>query len=329
MIDAPRWMAQHAGQLGRLRLDQLMLPGTHDSGAYRLHAGRPVSRWWKDVLLQTLLGCVRPCVAPWTITQDRCIRAQLEAGSRYFDLRLAFSPEAGVCWLAHTFVAVPFCEALSCVAAFLVEQPGEVVVLALRPDWEHRLAFNATAVQAACSELERTCGAWLCVQPPSGEKLPTLSQAVACGQRLVVFLEGVPDEDLPDPRPAGVWCHYGCRSVWPDRTDADAAVRELLRQVEALRETGQLYDGSWWAASAAATPTPLSVVAAAADCRRPWGLRALAAAVEQQLLLPGVLGALAGVQAVTVDFISADVMGAIVQCNLVRARMAASTKHHV
>lgn len=73
----PTWMSDQRSKLGRFRLRELFIPGTHDSSSYR--EGLPPLLWDTPV-------------NKYSITQDDSIRDQLLQGARYIDLRPAFYP---------------------------------------------------------------------------------------------------------------------------------------------------------------------------------------------------------------------------------------------
>ncbi|XP_017049098.1 PI-PLC X domain-containing protein 1-like [Drosophila ficusphila] len=77
----PRWMNELKSKIGEMRLRDLFIPGTHDSGSYRPNF---------DPLLRESL------VTKYALTQDDDIRGQLMHGVRYLDIRVGYyrsSPE--------------------------------------------------------------------------------------------------------------------------------------------------------------------------------------------------------------------------------------------
>ncbi|KAG2429995.1 hypothetical protein HYH02_013823 [Chlamydomonas schloesseri] len=151
------WMHDSYELLADRRLDQLLLPGTHDSAAHTLTAEQPLGDSASDRFLAWLAGAFPSAVAPWTLTQHATVYEQLCAGVRFLDVRVAWSPpqnpggrgaparaagDGGAFWCSHTFACQPLKAVLQAVADFLAATTHEVVVLALRPDWPHRAAFT-------------------------------------------------------------------------------------------------------------------------------------------------------------------------------------------
>lgn len=71
----PIWMNEMRNVIGELRLRDLFIPGTHDSGSYRPNF---------DPLLRESL------VTKYALTQDDDIRGQLMHGVRYLDIRVGY-----------------------------------------------------------------------------------------------------------------------------------------------------------------------------------------------------------------------------------------------
>ncbi|XP_053687907.1 PI-PLC X domain-containing protein 3 [Sabethes cyaneus] len=84
----PTWMNDLRSHLGRFRLRELFLPGTHDSASYK----KNFSHHSQDNI-----------VTKYTLTQDDDIRQQLLLGVRYIDLRVGYyqSDPSNQFWANH------------------------------------------------------------------------------------------------------------------------------------------------------------------------------------------------------------------------------------
>ncbi|XP_034414803.1 PI-PLC X domain-containing protein 1-like [Cyclopterus lumpus] len=82
------WMSQLPPKLHNIPLYDLAIPGSHDSMSYDLDINSSII---EPDRLQRLskIYCVRKIVRKWAITQEETITKQLDAGVRYFDLRIA------------------------------------------------------------------------------------------------------------------------------------------------------------------------------------------------------------------------------------------------
>ena len=132
--DNSDWMAEDASILREMTLADVVLPGTHDAGAYALTSKlMPGARFptpWEAAAIAIAedLGInVDRVITPWALTQSLDVLAQLEFGYRYLDVRAGWN---GTGWYAHhAEVGVPVTDILHDVHTFMQEHPGEVVVM--------------------------------------------------------------------------------------------------------------------------------------------------------------------------------------------------------
>lgn len=102
------WMQTSAPQIGRLSASELVLPGAHDAGTYKM---------------------VSPVAGPWASTQNLSIRGLLDAGVRCLDLRVA-NDEGKYILVHNTWRTITSLEdALAMIHDFLQEHTQEIVVL--------------------------------------------------------------------------------------------------------------------------------------------------------------------------------------------------------
>ena len=86
------WIGDNLETFRTRCLDELLLPGTHDSGASELAPPdiQLEGPWWKKgPIFRMLSSLTRPLAAPWTLTQDLNLISQLHMGCRFFDLRVS------------------------------------------------------------------------------------------------------------------------------------------------------------------------------------------------------------------------------------------------
>ncbi|XP_043864903.1 PI-PLC X domain-containing protein 1 [Drosophila mojavensis] len=114
----PRWMTNWHSGLGDLRLRDLFIPGTHDSGSYRPNF---------DPLLRESL------VTKYALTQDDDIRGQLLHGARYLDIRVGFyRPSEEKFFIYHGITKQrPLKEVIQQVKDF-VQETNEIVIFGLK-----------------------------------------------------------------------------------------------------------------------------------------------------------------------------------------------------
>ncbi|XP_034050466.1 PI-PLC X domain-containing protein 1-like [Thalassophryne amazonica] len=85
------WMSKLPPDCQNIPLWNLAIPGSHDSMSYDLDVNSSIVE--PDQLIKLSgIPCVRKIVRRWAITQEKTIKQQLDAGVRYFDLRIAHKP---------------------------------------------------------------------------------------------------------------------------------------------------------------------------------------------------------------------------------------------
>jgi len=134
-IDPANWMALLAWRIGNLTLQNLTLPGTHDTATFALQrALAPSSGSEEDVLVATLIELAEKLQIPvwefvlgWSQAQNQTVYDQLVGGIRYVDLRACWD---GSDWRIHHLALGPLLkDSLSDVSRFVHEHPRELVVL--------------------------------------------------------------------------------------------------------------------------------------------------------------------------------------------------------
>ncbi|XP_059220983.1 PI-PLC X domain-containing protein 2 isoform X3 [Stomoxys calcitrans] len=114
----PRWMNEMKSTIGRLRFRDLFIPGSHDSGSYRLNF---------NPLHQENL------VTKYSLCQDDDIRGQLMHGIRYLDIRVGYHPNTPeLFFINHGIVRQrPLVEIIDQVKEF-VEETNEIIIFGLK-----------------------------------------------------------------------------------------------------------------------------------------------------------------------------------------------------
>jgi hypothetical protein len=132
------WMADLGSKLAGRKLNEILLPGTHDSGTYSIPpTGSDLSPdngqlyKWRVLLKLLQINIVGPIaksiIAGWARVQDRNITEQLEGGVRYFDLRLCGSGDDF--YIVHGMWGAKIDKILDSVEAFIASHPKEIVLL--------------------------------------------------------------------------------------------------------------------------------------------------------------------------------------------------------
>lgn len=188
------WMAKLDGNL---RLSELVIPGTHDSGAR--YVGLPF----------------------FSRCQELSIAGQLEAGARYLDIRLG--DDDGRLKLMHGFVscktgpmiwsgALDLEDVLSDCVAFLEAHPTETILFAVKQ--EHGSLPVAEFETLLASYAARNAERWLLT-----DRIPTLDEA----RGKLVLLRRYEDE-------AGLGAAAGIPLLWSDQGGSDDPARNAATE---------------------------------------------------------------------------------------------------
>ncbi|XP_031415054.1 PI-PLC X domain-containing protein 1-like [Clupea harengus] len=137
MVEPSNWMSQLPSPLHTAPLWDIAIPGSHDSMTYCLDSSSMLEpntqpTWLKE-LEHILPGPINPFIMNWATTQELTIIEQLEAGVRYFDLRIACKPDDHnhTLYFAHgLYTTVTVEETFKDVAQWLTHHPKEVIILA-------------------------------------------------------------------------------------------------------------------------------------------------------------------------------------------------------
>lgn len=135
------WMANLPEPAKQRKMNEFVLPGTHDSGAYQMKLSKtPKGKLGKIATLINLGRFVgtRKLIRDLTLTQNYNFSDQLNLGARYLDLRVCYNEKEKKYYISHSFACTPLEEALSQIKAFMASHPEEIVMLQIQPDAPHR-----------------------------------------------------------------------------------------------------------------------------------------------------------------------------------------------
>ena len=182
-FSAANWMSSFSEVLKDKRLNEIVLPGTHDSGTY------PITEESKrsDIFLN--LGPLNSFIAKigyrWAKTQDLSIREQLLSGIRYLDFRV-FCDEIDVSFhLVHGFVGSNLIDELHEVSNFVKNHSKEMIVVDMRTLTNcNRFMVNKLLEETSVILKDEL------LSPPADKtnNLPTFGEVSASGRTILVFL---------------------------------------------------------------------------------------------------------------------------------------------
>ncbi|XP_017784977.1 PREDICTED: PI-PLC X domain-containing protein 3 isoform X2 [Nicrophorus vespilloides] len=128
--DLANWMGNLPDDLQKVPIIHLAIPGSHDSCTYPITSRSKIAPDAETAILRLRwLGCILKWVmSRWSKTQGFDASGQLQAGIRYFDLRIATKPNDCLHFV-HGLYAAPVPIVLHQINDFLNSHSKEVVIL--------------------------------------------------------------------------------------------------------------------------------------------------------------------------------------------------------
>ncbi|KAJ3319561.1 hypothetical protein HDV06_006209 [Boothiomyces sp. JEL0866] len=178
------WMAHYQSR----SIFNLILPGTHNSGAYTIdpQSFAPFTHtWW--------LGCLGK---RFVITQTRSIYQQLLDGIRSLDLRISLHKNTP--WVSHTAKLLPLETVLKDVCRFVLHYPTEIIVIRLKGDW----GYEPSTWDSTVSLFQEHCSEFLL---PVSERGLTIAEMVSRHYKVILFSDELYNCGLQNCWPTNTW----------------------------------------------------------------------------------------------------------------------------
>ena len=161
-VSSQRWMKDLKSNIGNVKLSQMKIPATHDSGTYGINDFRSYSNDISSdpvmALIPTLVAIfteyglnttnIKSFIAPWMRTQRCSIKDQLTHGVRHLDLRVCIS-STGQFQLCHALSANNVSAELSDIKQWSDSHPGELISM----DFNHLYGFATQAIHQAFANM--------------------------------------------------------------------------------------------------------------------------------------------------------------------------------
>lgn len=165
-----RWMADNWSYIKDKRLDQIVIPGSHDSGTYAMTTGSALAQ-----------------------TQTASIGTQLKDGIRYFDMRVREAmhrdcADPSVFWLYHTWDSYRLQTALDEIKAFLAKPGNEREVIILDFQDISIIYDDARAKDVLLATIQNTLGPYLANSRSQRWQSSTLEDLVSSKQQVITLI---------------------------------------------------------------------------------------------------------------------------------------------
>lgn len=222
------WMQNLPDSMKQVSIDQLKLPGSHDSAAYQLNLlgtpgmeKTPSLDWIKEFAL--LDSTLFHLLMVMTITQSLNLYQQLEQGIRALDLRILYNRAEDQFYLSHSFATVNFAEGLSQIKAFLDAHPAELIIITLTNDSEHGHA-TIPMLDRVVSLIQSILGVYL-IPATTDARIAndmTLAKLVSKNQRILLTIDAALTQSYESVWPVGI-----VETYWPNQVNSQKSLNAI------------------------------------------------------------------------------------------------------
>ena len=234
-LDYSRWMEQLTKSIAKRTIRQVVLPGSHDAGTASISPSSPLSPDAPDlahIVPSTIIG---PTICAWSRAQGVHLGEQLEAGIRYFDLRVARNDADGKLYFAHSMFGDDVLNSIEQISKFLRIHSRELLIL----DFQHFLNLSAADHASLAETIEAAFGGIL-IPPPQGGVFPTLESVWSSRQQVIVVYSDESGANDVLASHAQFWSRNLLSSKWANTPDP-IKLRDYLRAVVKGAPSEQLF----------------------------------------------------------------------------------------
>ncbi|XP_064473972.1 PI-PLC X domain-containing protein 3-like [Ornithodoros turicata] len=233
-VDLENWMSKLPQELHSVPINNLSIPGSHNSCSYSLSPQSPVApdETFCTRLVKTLGPIGKHILYNWCLTQSETAKQQLCAGIRYFDLRIATKsdPKDQNLYIVHGLYGYAIDNFFLEVKAFLDEHPREVLLL----HFQHFYNMSDDDHQRLLHKLTSTFGALMCQFTEKLENL-TLTSLWRKGSQVLSFYN---HDRLAKYYPF-LWPASYIPNPWPNTDNVSALVTFWDNQIAKGRDTNR------------------------------------------------------------------------------------------
>ena len=198
-------------------INQIIFPGTHDSGAYTVNFKKSMKSYLR------LLKLLKTSTKDWTKTQDFNIFDQLSKGIRVFDLRLSYREKDNAFYITHTLTCTSLKDIIEQVTSFTENHPDEIIILLLKADWSYRQSLTVEKRMEALKLIKNKLN--LIKNTNDFTTYKTLLKEKA---RIYLFFEGINDDY--------VWQHNRVVDPWIDTEKVNDKYEFLIEKYQNMQK---------------------------------------------------------------------------------------------
>ncbi|KAM4708616.1 PI-PLC X domain-containing protein 3 [Discoglossus pictus] len=297
------WMASLPERIHSVPLTSLAIPGSHDSFSFYIDEASPVGPEQPDSVQNfvSVFGTVaKKLMRKWLATQTMNFTSQLEAGIRYFDLRISTKPRDpdNELYFAHGLFSAKVNQGLEEINAFLSNHSKEVVFL----DFNHFYGMQKYHHENLIQMLKDIFGNKTC--PVLFDQEVSLHYLWESNYQILVFYHSPVALEVPF-----LWPGQMMPAPWANITDTKNLIQFLQSSITDRRKKG-----SFFISQVVLTPKASTVVkGVTSGLRETITERALPAMMQWvRTQKPGE----SGINIVTADFVElGDFISTVIKLN--------------
>lgn len=203
-VDLENWMTKLPKNLRAVSIKNLAIPGSHDSFTSDITRNSEVSPDGQEILkILEKLAIAKLVISNWSKTQAFNAVEQLQAGIRYFDLRICRDSDDNNIHFCHGMYSTDVKSVLNDMLSFLKQHTQEVVIL----DCQHFYDFNTATHNEVIQLLNEHFGNILVPYQSNMESLTLEYLASQKKQVIVIYRDSSqagqnllwPTESFPTP----------------------------------------------------------------------------------------------------------------------------------
>ncbi len=216
-------------------LNQLIIPGTHDSGTdsitsssyFSISDPGPLPTWLEKISNILPTSIIRPIVAGWSKTQPYSINDQLNNGIRYFDFRVCYNNADF--YLCHTMLGDLVSNALKNIQTFAQAHPSEMIII----DFNHFYGVDNSALETQFLQMLKD-NLGNSVIPNTYHANSTMGQIRQSKRQIIILMDTdqpILSLDLQQFATTYLWHERRINSPWPNASDVTDLKNDLDSEV--------------------------------------------------------------------------------------------------
>ncbi|KAH6927573.1 hypothetical protein HPB50_005690 [Hyalomma asiaticum] len=244
------WMGNLPEELHNVPLNHLAIPGSHDSCSYTISPQAeiaPDNEYYGNKLLKLLGPIGKQIMYSWSVTQNITTKEQLQAGIRYFDIRIAVrkDPKDDNLYLVHGLFGAVVDNFLVEVKEFLESHKKEVILV----HFQHFYNMTDADHNRLLNKLTSVFGPLMCQFTTDLDNI-TLASLWRRGYQMITFYG---HEKLAKYHPY-LWPTSYIPNPWPDDDDSTRLVTFWNQTLQQGRDPK-----AFFVLQAVGTPQPSTV----------------------------------------------------------------------